>query len=147
MIEVVVQRAVSGDKLPGEAEITRWAEAALGDRPGNSTITVRLVDEAEGHDLNQRYRGKDYATNVLSFTADIPAVHKLPDLGDLVLCAPVIEREAEDQGKALADHWAHLVVHGVLHLLGYDHEAPADAATMEAAEISILGKLGIADPY
>lgn len=116
----------------------------------HSEVSVRVVDEDEGRRLNSQYRGKDKATNVLSFpTGDdlvLPENEPRP-LGDLVLCAPVVAREALDQGKELASHWAHLLVHGTLHLLGYDHQQASDAAEMEALEISILAEQGVPNPY
>ena len=113
---------------------------------GEGEVCVRVVDETESRTLNRRYRGKDKPTNVLSFPADI----ELPEgrvWGDIVICAPVVAAEAEAQGKALEAHFAHMVVHGVLHLLGYDHESGADAETMESLETEILGRFGIGDPY
>ena len=108
---------------------------------------MRVVDEPEMRALNARYRGKDYATNVLSFPAELPPGVELPLLGDIVVCAPVVAREAQEQHKRERWHWAHLMVHGTLHLLGHDHERPRQAAGMEAIERRILGALGIADPY
>jgi probable rRNA maturation factor len=135
--------------LPASASFQRWVEAALrgARRRKPAIVAIRIVDAAEGRELNRRYRGKDYATNVLSFPADpVPGVD-LPLLGDLALCAPVVLREAPEQGKAPAHHWAHLTVHGVLHLLGHDHLVAADAERMEALETRILATLGIPDPY
>ena len=108
---------------------------------------MRIVDEAEGRALNARWRGRDYATNVLSFPAELPPGVALPLLGDLVVCAPVVAREAAEQGKPEADHWAHLVIHGTLHLLGFDHESESDAVVMEGLERELLAGLGIGDPY
>ena len=121
--------------------VARWVRAAL-EAPGE--ITVRVVDEAEGRLLNRDYRGRDYATNVLTFDyARVPVV-----AADLVLCAPVVAREAREQGKRLADHYAHLLVHGTLHAQGWDHErGAAEARAMEAREVAILEGLGVADPY
>jgi probable rRNA maturation factor len=109
----------------------------------DATVTVRFVDAIEGRALNAEFRGKDYATNVLTFVYD----DENPRAGDVVLCAPVVRREAAAQGKPLADHHAHLVVHGMLHLQGFDHERHADAAVMEARETAILATLGLPDPY
>ncbi len=133
--------------LPAPASFRRWAGAALMGRKREAELGLRVVDADEGQALNRDYRGKDYATNVLSFPAELPPGLKLPLLGDLVLCAPVVAREAAEQGKPLAAHYAHLTVHGVLHLLGYDHMAEAEAERMEAEERRILAGLGIADPY
>lgn len=110
-------------------------------------MSVRIVDAEEGRALNQRWRERDRPTNVLSFPADLPPELELPLLGDLVLCAPVVLREAAEQGKRVEDHWAHLVIHGVLHLLGMDHQDDAEAEEMEQREREILAALGIGDPY
>ena len=110
-------------------------------------LTIRVVDETEITDLNRVYRGKSQATNVLSFTAEAPVVIESRYLGDVVISAPVVAREASEQGKSLQAHWAHMVVHGVLHLLGYDHVAADDAANMEDLEREILAQFGYADPY
>ena len=151
VLNLVVQKALEGsDRLsaPKKHQIRRWAQAAL---QRDVDVTVRLVGEAEGRELNANYRGKDYATNVLTFVYDeesgAPALEGAPLTGDLVLCVPVIVREAGEQGKALDAHFAHLVVHGMLHLQGYDHEVEADADVMEARERDILRSLGYADPY
>lgn len=135
--------------LPQRTSFTRWvAAAAAGARRRRATeLSIRLVGADEGRQLNHQYRGRDYATNVLSFPAELPAGLRLPLIGDLIVCAPVVTREAADQGKSVRDHYAHLTVHGVLHLLGYDHERDADAERMEALETRILAGLGVADPY
>jgi probable rRNA maturation factor len=133
--------------LPSAQALTRWAAAAVGSHRTRAEVSVRLVDAAEGQALNLRYRHKDYATNVLSFCAELPPEVDLPFLGDVVLCDPVVRREAKDQGKTVADHYAHLTVHGVLHLLGHDHETVSEARDMEALEIQILDSLGISNPY
>lgn len=120
--------------------VTRILRTAL-ERPGE--LTVRIVGEEEGRELNRSFRGKDYATNVLTFDySHAPVVQ-----ADLVLCAPVVAREAQDEGKALADHYAHLLVHGALHAQGHDHEEEAQALVMEAREREVLARLGVADPY
>ncbi|HEU4616455.1 MAG TPA: rRNA maturation RNase YbeY [Gammaproteobacteria bacterium] len=127
----------------------RWARAAL-DPGASGDLTVRVVDEEESAALNGRYRGRSKPTNVLSFPAarDVPPPPgEPPQIGDLVICAPVLAREAEAHGKTLEAHWAHIVIHGVLHLLGYDHEADAEARVMEDREREILGRLGFEDPY
>ena len=135
--------------VPAAASFRRWVEAALrgAKRRRATELSIRIVDAAEGRALNRDYRGKDYATNVLSFGADLPPGVQLPLIGDIVICAPVVVREAAEQGKPPRDHWAHLTVHGVLHLLGHDHIIEAEAEVMEALETRILAGLGIADPY
>lgn len=135
--------------LPASASFRRWIEAALrgAGRRKPAALAIRLVDADEGRALNRDYRGKDYATNVLSFPAELPPGVVLPLIGDLAICAPVVRREAAEQGKRERDHWAHLTVHGVLHLLGHDHIVEAEAEAMEALETRILSTLGIADPY
>lgn len=134
--------------LPAAVSVRRWVEAALAGHRRTVELAVRYVDSDEGRALNRDYRGKDYATNVLSFPVDLPPGVRSPLLGDLVICAPVVALEALGQDKPLADHHAHLVVHGVLHLLGMDHErSEAEAEAMEARERTILGRLGIPDPY
>ena len=139
-LSLSVQYASNAHDLPTRPQVRRWARAALDDA---AVVTVRFVDAIEGRALNAEYRGKDYATNVLTFVYDDSA----PLAGDIVLCAPVVRKEADAQGKMLASHYAHLVVHGMLHLQGHDHERPADAAAMEARESAILARLGFPDPY
>ena len=147
-LDLSVQYACNREGVPSRPDFRRWLRAA---EPGAARITVRIVDEAEGRELNRDYRGKDYATNVLSFPAEIPEGLpkgvKFPLLGDLVICAPVVAREAGEQRKALNAHYAHLTVHGVLHLLGWDHEDDKEAEAMEQLEREILAELDIADPY
>lgn len=133
--------------LPAAGTLRAYAEAALAGRREDGELSVRIVDADEGRALNRDYRDKDYATNVLSFAAELPPGVPLPILGDLVLCAPVIAREAEEQGKPLKHHYAHMLVHGVLHLLGHDHMDEAEAEAMEAIERDVLASLGIPDPY
>lgn len=145
-IELAVQRATAFEALPVDADFESWVKAAL-QGVEDAELTVRLVDEGESRDLNQRYRGKDAPTNVLSFAAELPEGVDLPLLGDIVICAPLVAAEAREQGKAERAHWAHLTVHGVLHLQGYDHQQEADAVAMEALEIEVLASLGIGDPY
>jgi len=145
-IEVDVQFAVQADDLPAAADFHRWAAAALGDRT-DAELAVRVVDRAESQRLNATYRSKDAPTNVLSFPADLPPGVDLPLLGDIVICAPLVAAEALEQHKAVRDHWAHLTVHGVLHLLGHDHGDDEEAARMEALESRILTGLGLADPW
>lgn len=135
--------------LPQRASFLQWVEATLRmvKRRGNSEVSIRLVDADEGRALNRQYRQRDYATNVLSFPIELEPGIKLPLLGDLAICAPVVAREAREQGKPLRDHYAHMTVHGILHLLGHDHESDADAECMESLERKILAGLGIAAPY
>ncbi len=147
MIELDLQVAASGT-IPDEADLRRWCELALRQRKGDSELTIRLVEEDEGRELNRTWRQKDYPTNVLSFPADVPdELLDIPLLGDLVICVPVVEREAAEQGKALQAHWAHLVMHGCLHLLGYDHIDDEEAEEMENLERQLLAELGHPDPY
>jgi probable rRNA maturation factor len=141
----VVQRAVTTRGAPGPARLKRWARAALaGAAHGRDRreLTLRIVGPAESRALNRRYRKKDKPTNVLSFPYGDPGV-----LGDVVICAAVVAREAREQGKQPAAHWAHMVVHGVLHLLGFDHIRAADAKVMERRERAILARLSFPDPY
>ncbi|URL59432.1 rRNA maturation RNase YbeY [Luteibacter flocculans] len=149
-VDVAVGYATASRKgVPASASFRRWVEAALkGARRRKATeVAIRIVDADEGQALNLQYRGRDYATNVLSFPADLPPGVNLPLIGDLVICAPVVAREAAEQGKTAAHHWAHMTVHGTLHLLGYDHIDDAEAEAMEALETRILAGLGIPDPY
>jgi probable rRNA maturation factor len=148
-LDVAVGYATSRKGVPAAASFRRWVEAALkGARRRKATeVAIRIVDAVEGQSLNLQYRGRDYATNVLSFPADLPPGLNLPLIGDLVICAPVVAREAAEQGKKPADHWAHLTIHGTLHLLGYDHIDEAEAEAMEGLETRVLAGLGIADPY
>jgi probable rRNA maturation factor len=144
---IEVQYAVAGDTLPSPAAVRRWVSHALQGGKDDVELVVRIVDEAEMTALNQRYRGKSGATNVLSFPYEpLPGVSSCL-LGDVVVCAPVVAEEAIRQGKSLEAHWAHLVMHGVLHLQGYDHHHERDANRMEALETRLLAGLGFADPY
>jgi probable rRNA maturation factor len=146
-VRVSLQNATPASKVPTQAQLKRWVAAALTDRAEAAEVSIRIVDEEEGAALNRAWRHKDYATNVLSFPAELPSEIKSALLGDLVICAPVVTREAAEQGKRLEAHWAHLVVHGTLHLLGFDHVLEADAERMEARETGILAGLGYPDPY
>lgn len=139
-VKVHVQYQVPSEGLPGKTEIRQWIE--LCDK-GPSEITVRFVDHEESQSLNHEYRGKDSSTNVLSFPYELEPVL----MGDLVICAPVIAREAEEQGKPLLAHYAHMIVHGMLHIQGFDHETDEDAEEMEGIEREVLEKLGFPDPY
>jgi len=133
--------------LPAPASFKKWAFAAAEGRIMRADLAIRVVDTKEACSLNRHYRGKDYATNVLSFPADLPEGVQVPLLGDLVICAPVVAKEAKEQAKTLAAHYAHLTIHGVLHLLGLDHEDEREAEAMEAIERTLLAELGFADPY
>ena len=156
---VEVQRECAAPGIPPPAKLAAWAEAALDarsdarsdghpdGRSDGALMTVRVVDEAEGARLNERYRGREGATNVLAFGFDAPEVPSVRMLGDIVVCAPVAAREAREHAKRLDAHWAHLVVHGTLHLLGFDHDEPGSAEEMEALEREILAGLGYPDPY
>ncbi len=145
-IELCLQNVSSVQDVPEKSEIELWLQLALQGLPA-AVLTIRVVDEPESAMLNQQYRQKSGATNVLSFPADLPEEVDLPLLGDLVICAPVVQSEAAAQGKPVVAHWAHLVVHGTLHLLGYDHSEEAEAEQMESLEAELLGRLGFADPY
>jgi probable rRNA maturation factor len=140
---LTVQKAVNSPGLPTNAELRRWLAAAL---ERSAAVTVRFVGAAEARKLNNAYRDRDYATNVLSFDYESAGLGQVLT-GDIVLCAPVLRREARAQGKALSAHIAHLTVHGALHLQGHDHQNPGAAARMEALEKRILAKLGYPDPY
>jgi probable rRNA maturation factor len=140
LLSLSVQYAVSASGKPSRAQFRRWARAAL---DHDARITLRIVGQKEGRTLNHSYRNRDYATNVLTFIL----CDNVPLEGDLALCAPVVAREARAQNKSIAAHYAHLTVHGVLHLQGYGHENDADAKVMESRETQIMAKLGYADPY
>ena len=150
-LDVAVAYALPRAGLPAAVSFRKWVAAALSGRIREADLAIRLVDAKEGRALNRHYRGRDYATNVLSFPADLPEGLpegvRLPLLGDLVLCAPVIAREAREQRKPLAAHYAHLTVHGTLHLLGWDHADEREAEAMEQLEREILAGLRIGDPY
>lgn len=135
----------AGANLPPEADFQRWAEAVIPE--AELEVCIRVVDVAESAELNQTYRHKPGPTNVLSFPCEVPPGVPNPLLGDLVICAPVVEREAREQGKTAEAHWAHLVVHGLLHLRGYDHGEEEDAERMESLEVDILSRLGYPNPY
>jgi probable rRNA maturation factor len=147
-VVVTVQNASRGSAVPAAPLLKSWARRALGSGV-RGEVTVRVVAAEESAELNSRYRGKKGPTNVLSFPAEAPdaAEGELLPFGDVVICADVVEREAREQGKAPAAHWAHMVVHGVLHLQGFDHEKLRDASIMEAREQALLAELGFPDPY
>lgn len=135
-------------QIPALIELESWISAALQSQEfEDAEVSVYIVDEEEGQELNAQYRDKDYPTNVLSFPADISEEVGIPLLGDLVVCAPVVEREAQEQGKTLHAHWAHMLVHGTLHLIGFDHIQDDEAETMEALEAQIITGLGYPAPY
>lgn len=146
-LDVSISYGVPRAGVPAAVSFRRWVAAALDGRIREADLAIRLVDAKEGRAFNRHYRGKDYATNVLSFPAELPEGVQLPLLGDLVICTPVVAREAREQGKPLNEHYAHLTVHGVLHLLGWDHEDDKEAESMEQLEREILATMGIADPY
>lgn len=134
-------------QLPEQTDLEQWVAAAVAQHRDEAEVSVLIVDTEEGAELNEQWRGKQGPTNVLSFPSDLPAELNLPLLGDLIICAPVVEREAQEQSKALQAHWAHMMIHGTLHLLGYDHIIEAEAEEMEALETKILAELGYPDPY
>lgn len=150
-LDVAVAYAVSRKGVPAATSFRKWAGAALQGRIREADLAIRIVDIGEARALNRHYRGKDYATNVLSFPAELPEGlpedFHMPLLGDLVICAPVVAQEAREQGKAPLAHYAHLTVHGILHLLGCDHEDEREAEAMEMLEREILDSLGFSDPY
>jgi len=150
-LDVSVSYALPRAGLPAAVSFRRWVAAALEGRIREADLAIRIVGTKEGRALNRHYRGKDSATNVLSFPAEmpegLPEDMKMPLLGDIVLCAPVIAKEAREQKKLLTSHYAHMTVHGALHLLGWDHDDDREAECMERLEREILAELGIADPY
>lgn len=152
-LDVAVSYAVPRTGIPAPTSFRRWVAATLQGRIRDADLAIRIVDEHEGRALNRHYRGKDRATNVLSFPAEMDAGVRLPKgvhiplLGDIVLCAAVVAREAAEQKKPVAHHYAHLTIHGVLHLLGMDHQDDREAECMEQLEREILSDLGISDPY
>jgi probable rRNA maturation factor len=151
MIELDYQNATCSDNIPSEAQCQQWLDQFLPDFQAVAELTVRIVDEAESQELNNEYRGKNKPTNVLSFPFEVP--EHLPEdidfplLGDLIICAQVVEREAKEQNKTLDAHWAHMLLHGSLHLLGYDHIEDAEAEEMENLETKLLQKMGFPNPY
>ena len=149
-LQLDVQIAVEKENdLPTEDQLKQWVTAVLITRTEyeEPELTIRIVDEAESQELNNDYRGKDKPTNVLSFPFEAPAHVPIPLLGDLIICKQVVEREAIEQGKTLTSHWAHMTVHGCLHLLGYDHIEDEEAEEMEAIERTVMDELGFEDPY
>lgn len=149
MYHITLQNSVTEEVIPAESLLQQWAEYVLRKYLTAAELTIRITDEVEMTELNTTYRHKQGATNILSFPFMIPDGVKLavPILGDLVICAAVVNREAKEQDKPTQAHWAHMVVHGILHLLGYDHEQTDQAEEMEALEITIMQELGFANPY
>ena len=144
---VDIDNACDADNIPDDEKFIQWVTSALENQRTRAEIAIRIVDEIESAALNAQYRHKNTATNVLSFPSDLPEDCEPPILGDLAICAAVVAREADEQQKPLAAHWAHMVIHGSLHLLGFDHIDDTDAEVMEAREIAILRELGFANPY
>jgi probable rRNA maturation factor len=146
-LELELQIATQQDNIPSKESLIVWSKSALRDERRQAEMVIRLVDEDEIQGLNRQYRGKDNPTNVLSFPSNLPEIVDSDLLGDLVICVPVVVRESQEQGKPPEAHWAHMVVHGVLHLLGYDHQDEEDAQTMEQLETDVMVTLGFQDPY
>ncbi|MGK0442171.1 MAG: putative rRNA maturation factor [Pseudohongiellaceae bacterium] len=138
---------VSDKEHPSRYDFDQWVALVLEGRKEEAELTIRLVDEEEIQSLNRDYRHKDKVTNVLSFPADLPEHIDIPLLGDMIICPEVVKQEANEQQKSLSAHWAHMVIHGTLHLLGYDHIEEQQAETMECIEIELLASIGYANPY
>ncbi|NMP31199.1 rRNA maturation RNase YbeY [Thalassotalea sp. M1531] len=147
MITLDIQRIVADEHLPDDEDFQTWAEAALAKYNKPFELTIRIVGCEESQTLNSTYRQKDKPTNVLSFPFEVPEGIELELLGDLVVCADIVKQEAKDQGKSIKAHWAHMIIHGCLHLLGFDHISDEEAEEMEALEIDILKNLGFNNPY
>ncbi|ABE54102.1 protein of unknown function UPF0054 [Shewanella denitrificans OS217] len=146
-LDLDLQIAVDSNQLPSQADFETWVRTALGNTLDTAELTIRLVEIAESQSLNHDYRGKDKPTNVLSFPFEAPPGMELPLLGDLVICVAVVEQEALEQNKPLQAHWAHMVIHGCLHLLGYDHIIDQEAEEMESLETQLIEGLGFSNPY
>lgn len=146
-MRLVIERACDVPGIPSSRLLRQWAKAVLNTRKPDAEVHLRIVDECEMQALNREYRGKDMPTNVLSFPAELPAGVPLPLLGDIAICADVVNREAQAQSKSPQAHWAHMLVHGLLHLLGYDHQRDDEAQAMETLETGILHTLDFASPY
>jgi probable rRNA maturation factor len=144
---VDIQMASASEEAPDPQSIERWVGAAIGNQRESTELSVRIVDKEEGQSLNEQYRGSSGATNVLSFPFENESPELLPLIGDIVICAPVVAKEAVEQNKALNAHWAHMIIHGVLHLLGYDHQDDEQANVMETLETEIMQGLGFPPPY
>ena len=147
MAQVITQIASKHQDVPSDNNFKQWVSACLQKDQQTSEVSIRIVDERESHSLNLQYRGKDNPTNVLSFPIELLDGVECELLGDIVICAPVVEAEALEQNKTSLSHWAHLTIHGTLHLLGYDHEHDIEADIMESREIEILADLGFTNPY
>ncbi|WP_282111099.1 rRNA maturation RNase YbeY [Shewanella algicola] len=146
-LDLDLQIAIEASNLPTQVEFETWVRTAIGQTMPEVELTIRVVEIAESQQLNSTYRGKDKPTNVLSFPFEAPREVELPLLGDLVICAKVVEQEATEQNKPLNAHWAHMVIHGCLHLLGYDHIIDEEADEMESLETQLVEGLGFTDPY
>ncbi len=142
-----IQRICQSSSIPDDSQLNAWTKLGLQESNQDSEILIRIVDENESAALNQQYRQKPGPTNVLSFPFDAPENLEINLLGDLVVCAPVIEKEARQQGKSVNDHWAHIILHGILHLQGFDHIEESDANAMEALEVKLLKTININNPY
>jgi probable rRNA maturation factor len=144
---VDIQMASASEEAPDPQSIERWVSAAIDNQRDSTELSIRIVDNEEGRALNEQFRGSTGATNVLSFPFENESPEPLPLIGDIVICAPVVRKEASDQNKTLNAHWAHMIIHGVLHLLGYDHQNETDANLMESLETEIMQGLGFPPPY
>ena len=146
-IDIQLALDPTGYVLPSETDMRTWITSVLEGRMPAAELTIRIVDEVESEQLNQQYRHKEGATNVLSFPFEADVPMEVPLLGDIVICAPVVAREALEQHKEVLSHWAHMIIHGTLHLLGYDHVADAEAVAMEQQEVDLMQQLGFSNPY
>ena len=147
MIEINVQVESQNQKIPNNTQLEKWCSIVL-KKKQQYALCLRIVDKNESQNLNRKWRKKDYPTNVLSFPLDIPkGLFETNFLGDIIICAPIIEQEAFEQKKDIQAHWAHIIIHGCLHLLGYDHITDEDAQVMEELEVNLLKKLGFSNPY
>jgi probable rRNA maturation factor len=145
--QVDIQNASDAAFIPSEHDFLNWVTIAISEKKPDAEVSIRIVDKLESQTLNKQYRGIDKPTNVLSFPAEFPEGVDIPFLGDIVICAPIVELEAKAQNKTLEAHWSHMLIHGVLHLLGYDHIEDDEAEIMEALEIKYLARLGVSSPY
>ncbi len=146
-VDIQHQSPADSEYVPTNRQLQQWSARACAEVTGETELTIRITGIEEMQALNRTYRGKNYPTNVLSFPADLPEELDLPLLGDIIICSPVVNQQAKEQGKPLQAHWAHMVVHGTLHLIGYDHIETQDAEEMESKEIEILQSLGFENPY